>query len=154
MERSAVAHQPQDRVPERDSLGLTVVSLALLQTAVLVLEDDMSISPVYATYLELVMGMVSNTSFVVGASLSPIRMAEMVTPAKRWEGSEKLAARSPERRVLAIECWHQPLLTLHICGVHRLGWRLLELDGQAVHAVRAAADDLPRLQVRGEEAQG
>jgi hypothetical protein len=91
MERSAVAHQPQDRVPERDSLGLTVVSLALLQTAVLVLEDDMSISPVYATYLELVMGMVSNTSFVVGASLSPIRMAEMVTPAKRWEGSEKLA---------------------------------------------------------------
>ena len=56
------------------------------EATVLMLEDDVSVSPVYATYLELAMGMVRNESFIVGASLSPIRMNEMVEPAERWHG--------------------------------------------------------------------
>merc|ERR1719162_1776074 len=56
------------------------------EATVLMLEDDMSVSPVYATYLELAMGMVRNESFIVGASLSPIRMNEMVEPTERWHG--------------------------------------------------------------------
>jgi hypothetical protein len=60
------------------------------EAAVLMLEDDMSVSPVYATYLEVAMGMVRNESFIVGASLSPLRMNDMVEPAQRWHGSSAL----------------------------------------------------------------
>ena len=72
------------------------------ESTVLLLEDDMSVSPVYATYLELAMGMVRNESFIVGASLSPIRMNEMVEPAERWHGGSDSSVKGEKMYLSAV----------------------------------------------------
>ena len=68
--------------------------LAHGDAAVLVLEDDMTVSPVYAEWLESAFDKIRDSSFVLGASLSPIRVIEVARPFVRWNGNKEVTGRT------------------------------------------------------------
>jgi hypothetical protein len=68
--------------------------LAHGDAAALVLEDDMTVSPVYAEWLESAFDRIRESSYVLGASLSPIRVVETSRPFARWNGTREVAGRT------------------------------------------------------------
>jgi hypothetical protein len=62
------------------------------KAAVLVLEDDIAISKVYALHLESMFAAIRNFPVLVGASLSPIRFEEQGADPRRWHGNVELGS--------------------------------------------------------------
>ena len=68
--------------------------LAHGDAAALVLEDDMTVSPAYAEWLQSAFDRIRESTYVLGASLSPIRVIEVSKPFARWNGNREVAGRT------------------------------------------------------------